>query len=466
MITCFNLRLIALKIIILAGGIFFSGSLRAQNADSVFISRVAHEILNSGVGYEHLRHLTKKIGARLSGSAAITKAEDWGYEVLKQSGADNVFRQEVLTPNWKRGGKDEVLLLQNGKVLKSLSCLALGNSVGSGKNGIKAPVIEVSSFDELEARKDEIKGRIVFYNYPFKNELVRTFEAYSDAAKYRSTGPSRAARYGAVGVVIRSMSHGANNFAHTGGTRYDTAYPKISALALGLEDADWLSRQLQSDKNFQLLLRSYGSFLPDALNYNIIGELKGTVNSDTYITIGGHLDSWDVGEGAHDDGAGIVQTIEVLNVLKKLNYKPRHTLRFVFFANEENGVRGGDKYAELAKKNNEKHLVAIESDAGGFTPRGFSTTGNAIQISKMQQWLPLLFPYGITEIKAGGSGVDIGPLKTVLGTPGIGYIPDSQRYFDLHHAHNDVFEAVNRRELELGAVCMAALIYLLDKYGL
>ncbi|MCH5716758.1 M20/M25/M40 family metallo-hydrolase [Niabella hibiscisoli] len=262
------------------------------------------------------------------------------------------------------------------------------------------------------------------------------------------------------------MSHSVDNIPHTGGTRYDSMYAKIPAVAVGLRDADWLAAELGKNTPVKISLKTNGHFLPDAEGHNIIGELKGTEFPDQYITIGGHLDSWDNCEGAHDDGAGITQTIEVLRTLKALGYKPRHTIRFVLFANEENGARGGDQYAEVAKARNEKHVLAIESDAGGFTPRAFSFNSSDAVFEKVKSWLPLIAPYGCSEFTRGGGGTDIAPLKEQLGTPLCGFLPDSQRYFDIHHASTDTFESVNKRELELGAVNMAALVYLVDKYGL
>ena len=279
-------------------------------------------------------------------------------------------------------------------------------------------------------------------------------------------GASRAAKYGAVGVIVRSMSHSVDNNPHTGATRYDTTYAKIPALAVGLRDADWLSDQIQKNKIISLTIKTNAHFLPDTIGHNVIGELTGSEFPDEIITIGGHLDSWDPAEGAHDDGAGVVHTIEILRAFKALGYKPKHTIRFVLFMNEENGLRGGAKYAEEAKAKNEKHIFALESDAGGFTPRGFSFGGTPEQLKKLQSWVPLLYPYGVYEITNGGGGADIGPLNRTFKTPVAELGPDSQRYFDYHHARNDVFENVNKRELELGAVNMAALIYLIDKYGL
>ena len=361
---------------------------------------------------------------------------------------------------YTENGKRNVLTAK-----KKLDVTALGNSIGTGPKGIMAEVIEVKSFDELENKKDSVKGKIVFYNYKFNPTFINTFESYSDAVQYRGAGPSRAAKYGAIGVIVRSMTHSVDNNPHTGSTRYDSNFAKIPAVAVGLHDADWLDQQLQNGK-VTVLIKTYGHFLPDTIGHNVIGELTGTEFPDQIITVGGHLDSWDLAEGAHDDGAGVVHTMEILRTFKALGYKPKHTIQFVLFMNEENGLRGGTKYAEEAKAKNEKHIFALESDAGGFTPRSFSFGGSDDQLKKVQSWIPLLQPYGVYEIDKGGGGSDIGPISKVSNTPASELIPDSQRYFDYHHARNDVFENVNKRELESGAVNMAAFIYLVDKYGL
>jgi hypothetical protein len=261
------------------------------------------------------------------------------------------------------------------------------------------------------------------------------------------------------------MSHSTDNNPHTGATRYDSAYAKIPAVAIGLQDADWLQEQL-SKADLKITLKTNGYFLPDTIGNNVIGELTGTEFPEQIITVGGHLDSWDNCEGAHDDGAGCVQSIEILRAFKALGYKPKRTIRFVLFANEENGLRGGNKYAEEAKAKGENHILAIESDAGGFTPRGLGFSGSDEQYQKFMSWRELIAPYGCSEFNKGGGGADIGPLNRALKTPMVSLNPDSQRYFDIHHARSDVFEAVNKRELELGAINMAALIYLVDKYGL
>ena len=452
---------------------FVSPVVFAQNEDSVFIRKVSDYILDSGRSYDDLRYLTKQIGARLSGSAGMYKAEKWGLKTMQEAGADKVWLQECGVPHWVRGGKDEakvayVAHTATGKAhIKSLNVLALGNSVGTGKV-LSGQVIEIKSFAELEAKKEQVRGKIVFYNYAFNNKLINTFHAYRDAGIYRSRGPAMAAKYGAKAVMVRSLSHSTDNHPHTGATSYNDSFPKIPAVAIGLQDANWLSEALRG-KRYNVInvsLKTNGKFLPDTIGHNVIAELRGTEFPDEFITIGGHLDSWDAGEGAHDDGAGCVQTIEILRAFKALAYQPKRTIRFVLFANEENGLRGGNKYAEEAKAKGQKHVFAMESDAGGFTPIGFGFSGSDAQYQKVLGWKHILESYSPAQITRGGGGADIGPLQRTLGTPLAGLTPDSQRYFDYHHAANDVFEAVNKRELQLGAINMAAIIYLVDKYGL
>jgi hypothetical protein len=384
---------------------------------------------------------------------------------METAGAQKSWLQECMVPHWVRGGKDQATAFYGkGATKKELDVIALGNSVGSMKP-LRAPVLLINSFEEMDSKAAEVKGKIVFYNYRFNAKLVKTFQAYGDAGRYRREGPSRAAKLGAVGVIVRSMSQSTDNNPHTGSTAYNDSFAKIPAVAIGLQDAEWLSTQAMKGAVSVSLLTG-GKFLPDTIGHNVIGELRGTAFPNEYITIGGHLDSWDNCEGAHDDGAGCVQTIEILRAFKAIGYQPKRTIRFVLFANEENGLRGGTKYAEEAAAKGEKHVFALESDAGGFTPRGFGFTASDAQFDKISAWQKLLLPYGGGELTKGGGGADIGPLNRTQGTALAGLQPDSQRYFDYHHARNDVLEAVNKRELELGAVNMAALIYLVDKYGL
>jgi carboxypeptidase Q len=373
--------------------------------------------------------------------------------------------QKAMIPHWVRGGRDQAAMI-TGKNRQNLAVIALGNSVSTKNGGITAPMILIRDFDELERRKNEIKGKIVFYNHPFNVDFVWTFKAYEEAVPYRVFGASRAAKYGAVGVLVRSMSSSTDNFPHTGAMIYNDSFPKIPILAVGLRDADKLAASAVTRNDMQLFISTSAHSLPDTVGYNIIGEWKGSEFPDQFITVGGHLDSWDPAEGAQDDGAGCVHSIEVLRALKAVGYKPKHTIRVVLFTDEENGGRGAIAYSSEAKSKNEKHIFALESDAGGFTPREFSFKGTESQVALIRPELPLFAPYGVTSFIVNGAGADVDPLNDSTGALAAELIPDSQRYFDYHHAGNDVFENVNKRELELGAINMAALIYLVDKYGL
>lgn len=442
-----------------------AGSVLAQNPDSVAIRRIYNEALSNGKSYEWLRYLTKQIGPRLSGSDGAQKAVDWTKQVMEKEGFDRVFLQEVMVPHWVRGAKEEAYI-HVGKQKTTVPIAALGGSVATAPTGVEAQVIEVKSFPELRALgAEKVKGKIVFFNRPMDPTKLNTFEAYGGAVDQRANGATEAAKLGAVGAIVRSMSNRHDDQPHTGGTRYGTGVPLIPTAAISTNGADLLSRSLTENPSLTFYFKQNCETLPDAKSYNVVGEIKGSEKPDEIIVIGGHLDSWDLAEGAHDDGSGCVQSMDVLRIMKALGIKPKRTLRAVMFMNEENGLRGGIKYADLAKQNNEKTIAAIESDEGGFTPRGFGIVGTSEQRAKAMRWTPLLAPYGLTDIGPGSGGADIGPLAQT-GTVLFGFKPDSQRYFDYHHTPVDRFEAVSQRELELGAASMAALTYLLDQYGL
>jgi carboxypeptidase Q len=444
----------------------FVNTTTAQTTDSVMCKRIANEIFTNGKAYEHLRFLCKQVGPRLSGSPQAAKAVKETYRMMKEMGADTVYLQECMVPHWVRGAKETATLIDaKGKSIP-LNVCALGNSVGTGKKGIKAEVIEIKSFKELETLGlAGVKGKIVFYNFPMNPTNVETFRSYGEAGQFRGRGPSMAAKYGAVGVMVRSLASNIDDYPHTGATNYNDSFPKIPAIAVSTRHAEYVSNALQKSKTLQLFFRTECEMLPDVMSHNVIGEIRGTEFPDEVITVGGHLDSWDLAEGAHDDGAGCVQSMEIIRVYKQLGIKPKRTIRIVMFMNEENGLRGGRKYGDVAKAENKKHIFALESDAGGFTPRAFGFTASTATLEKLRTWLPLFIPYGVYQFNAGGGGADIGPLRP-LGTVLCGLSPDSQRYFDHHHAGNDTFEWVSKRELELGAINMAMLVYLVDQYGL
>lgn len=438
-----------------------------STTDSVIIRKLYSEALTSTESYEHLRYLTKQIGARLSGSPQAAAAVEWSRQLMEKMDLDTVYLQEVMVPHWVRGDK-EVGRVLNSKLVGAvdMNIAALGGSVGTGRQGLSAGVVEVQDFEELEKLgRKKVKGKIVFFNRPFDNTHVYTPLAYGGAVDQRGGGPVAAAKLGAVGVLVRSMTNDIQDVPHTGSTRYEDGVEKIPAAAISTKGAEQLSNLLKDDTDLKFYMRMTPETLPDVLSYNVIGELRGTEKPDEIIVVGGHLDSWDIGEGAHDDGTGCMQAIEVLRLFTELGINPKRTVRAVLFMNEENGLRGGTKYAEVAKAKGEKHIAAIESDAGGFTPRGFGLEGSAAQVAKLKSWAPLLVPYGLTDLGAGHGGADIGPLKGQGTVALIGYKPDSQRYFDYHHTEIDVFENVNRREMQLGAAAMASLVYLISEHG-
>lgn len=421
--------------------------------------------LSSGHTYENLRYLCKEIGNRLSGTPGAAAAVEWTKQLMESYGFDTVYLQPVMVPHWERGGADVVRVVNSRKYgTISLTALALGNTQGTGPNGLLGNVVEVKSIDELKKLGVQVKGKIVFFNGPMDPTIVDAFAAYSGAVGQRSSGAAEAAKLGAIGTLVRSMNNQIDDFAHTGNQRYAPNMPTIPALAISTQDAELLSSLLEDQLDLQLYLESHGEMKSEKLSYNVIGELRGIEKPEEIIAVGGHLDSWDVGEGAHDDGAGCMQGIEVLRLYKQLEWKPKRTLRVVMWMNEENGLRGGQEYARVAKERGEKHIAALESDSGGFLPIGFSSTGTEAQRAKLASWADLLLPYQLWNLQKPGGGADIGPMRD-QGTLLIGLLPDSQRYFKYHHTAADVFEVVDRRELELGAAAMAALVYLIDQEG-
>ncbi|MEO7461802.1 MAG: M28 family peptidase [Ferruginibacter sp.] len=428
--------------------------------------RIADEIMQHSQAYENLRVLCKKVGPRLSGSANALKAVNETAQMLRQAGADSVYLQPCMVTHWVRGNVENCIATTvQGKQLK-LRATALGNSLSNPKGGVRASVVEVKNYDELVALGEKgIKGKIVFYNNPMNPTYINTFRAYGESGIYRRSGPSRAAKLGAVAVLVRSLSSTIDSFPHTGATVYNDSFPKIPAMAISTMDAEWLSREIAAKQVRSMFVQTSCEMLPDVLSYNVVGVLKGRDIPGEYITVGGHLDSWDLAEGANDDGTGCVQSIEIMRSFKALSLRPKRSIHVVMFMNEENGGGGGHAYRDSARTGVGKPIFALESDAGGFTPRAIHFELPEENILKLKAWEPLFRPYGVYELSAGGGGSDISPLKE-LETTLAGLSPDSQRYFYIHHAATDVFEAVSKRELELGAVNMAILTWLVSEYGL
>ena len=378
----------------------------SKDSASFMIKEIYRQSYTELKSYEWLTTLTKDIGPRLSGSEGADKSVQWTKSVLDSMGLDSVWLQEIMVPHWVRGENEQVLAIGKHIRVLNFNALALGNSPGSGIDGVRGEILEVQTLDELREMHDSVvSGKVVFFNRPMDVGLPSTFSAYGGAGDQRVHGPAVAAEKGAVGVV----------------------------------------------------------------SHNVIGEIRGSEFPDEIILVGGHLDSWDVGEGAHDDGAGCMHAMEVLYRMKKLGYRPKRTIRCVLFMNEENGLSGGLKYAQEAIANDEYHLVALESDGGGHTPQGFGcSAGDNVQLdvhlAYMADYFSLLEPYYL-QLQAGGGGADIGPLRPKAGLL-IGLRPDNARYFDYHHAETDVLENVHPRELASGAAAITSFIFLIDQYGI
>jgi hypothetical protein len=440
---------------------------KVNQEDSIMIRKIFDEALVNGQSYEWLRHITKNIGHRLSGSVGAEQAVAYTKEELDKLGLDKVWLQAMMVPKWVRGIKEYAYIETSPGNTTVVNILALGGSTSTPVGGLKAGVVEVQGIDGLKKlSRSDVEGKIVFFNKAMDPRYIQTFGDYGNTVSQRSSGAYEAAKLGAVGVIVRSVTLLEHDQPHTGGMSYrDLPMDQyIPAAAISTVHANVLSRMLKLQPDLQFYFNQTSKMMPDVESHNVIGEIKGSVHPDRIILVGAHLDSWDVGEGAHDDGAGVVQSMEVMRMFKNLNYKPKHTIRVVLFMNEENGTRGARKYAEEVERKNEPHIFGIESDAGGFSPRGFSVTSSEAELKHLQQWQPLFEPYFTDLIIEGFSGVDIRPLEKENNIMA-GLKVDSQRYFDIHHAPTDVFELVSKRELELGGAAMASIIYLIDKYG-
>ncbi|MEX2596745.1 MAG: M20/M25/M40 family metallo-hydrolase [Salibacteraceae bacterium] len=433
--------------------------------DQEVIDELFRLVLTESDVYQWLGDLCLKIGHRLSGSPQADEAVEFSYRLMDSLDL-NPVKQPLMVPVWQRGEKEIGFFKTKSGESAEINVLALGGSVATSEDGLYAPIVEVETWKDLESLgRENIEGKIVFFNEKMDPENIYTFHSYGHCVMHRWAGAVEAAKYGAVGALVRSLNFRIDAFPHTGSMKYEEGIDSIPAAAISTADAEKLSDYLSRGEEVSVLLRQQCKTLDDKESYNVVGEIKGSESPDKVILVGGHLDSWDVGHGAHDDGAGVMQSLAVLELFKKVGYQPKHTIRVVFFMNEENGLRGAKKYAELAEQNDVEHIAAIESDRGGFTPRGFHVEGDEAQLETITSWEAVLEKFGIHQVEEGGSGADIGLLKTDRNVL-IGFVPDSQRYFDHHHSANDTFDTVNKRELELGAASIAALVYLIDKHGI
>ncbi len=446
----------------------------AQDEHAFFIKSIHDYTLESGQCTEWLAHLSDTIGGRLTGSENAEKAVDYTYNLLEgMSIVDEVTKQPCKVPKWVRGNK-EIGNIRWGDPKKGnyeaqkINITSLGNSIATSNRGVIADIVEVHSLDTLEELgKAVLQDKVVFFNRPMDPKKIHTGQAYGEAVDQRVHGASRAAAYGAQAVLVRSVTAQQDDLPHTGVQSYADGVEKIPALAISTNDANTISELLKK-WDVTVYLKNSPEVMDSVISHNVVGEIKGSEFPNEIILVGGHLDSWDLGGGAHDDGSGCVHALQVFETLQALNYKPKRTIRCVMFMNEENGLGGGKAYAKASNEKGEYHMAAIESDAGGFSPRGFGCSGDPSVFKKFlaqaQKFEEFLEPYDL-YIKAGGGGADINPLKSQKGLL-IGLRPDGSRYFDFHHTTADVFENVHPRELKLGAAAMTSLVYLLDQIGL
>jgi carboxypeptidase Q len=411
--------------------------------------RIIGAALTSNKAYERLGHLTDRIGHRLSGSASLERAITWAVAEMKTDGLDNVRAEKVMVPHWVRGEESLEML---SPVTQKLSLLGLGNSVGTPAAGISADAVVVRNFAELDALGERVRGKIVVYNAPFTN--------YGATVQYRLNGASRAARYGAVAALVRSITPTSLQTPHTGAMNYDPAQPKIPVAAITIEGAEQLQRTYDRGDRITLQLKMEAKFLPDAESANVIAELKGTERPDEIVLIGGHYDSWDVGQGAHDDGGSCIAAWEAIRLLKELGLRPRRTIRVVLFTNEENGLRGGNAYRDAHRAELSKHIIAIESDSGIYRPEGFGLAATAPPLvrSNMMEISKLLVGIDSHRIAASGGGADIGPIMRE-GVVGANLDVEGSRYFDIHHTHADTLDKIDPRDLSLVVATMAVMAY-------
>lgn len=455
--------MIRVVVMIFLFGVTAKGQTPTTPYDSV-AQRVFALALTSNASFKTLRELTEGIGHRLSGSPQAAKAVEWSKKKMEEFGFANVRLEPVLVPRWVRGPVEEgVIIPTRQKNLIPVRVTALGGSVGTEREGITAEVVEVKSFEELKVLGARVKGKIVFFNRPMDRGYLQTFEAYGRSVNQRGRGAVEAARYGAVAALVRSMTTRLDDFPHTGAMSYVDSVARIPAAAISTNDAEKLSTLLKNEDNLRVRLTLSCETLPDVESANVVGEIVGSEHPGEVIVVGGHLDSWDKGQGAHDDGAGCVHALEALRLIKALGLTPKRTIRAVMFMNEENGLRGGIAYAAKDRPN-ERHIAAIESDAGGLMPRGFGF-GDSLTLKKLQPFAPAFRFIGADRFTLGGGGADISELMRKR-VPGIGLNVDSHRYFDYHHSDNDTIENVNERELALGSACMAILAFIIAQEGL
>lgn len=411
-------------------------------------ARLIGEATGSTFAWQRLAVLTDTIGNRLSGSAALDRAIQWAVDEMKRDGLENVHTEKVMVPKWVRGNESAEIV---EPAAHQMVMLGLGDSVGTPAGGIQADVLVVHSFEELDARASQARGKIVLFNVPFTN--------YSETVRFRSQGPSRAARHGAVAMFVRAVGPPGLRTPHTGALNYSSDAPKIPAAAITTEDADRLQRMADRGSRIVVRLKMDARFERDVESANVVGEIRGREKPEEVVVIGGHLDSWDVGAGATDDGGGCVVTWEALRIMKKLNLRPRRTVRVVLFTNEENGGRGGQAYRDQHRAELDKHVMMMESDGGVFRPLGFGFSGNETARETVRAIATLLSGIAADQITPGGGGADIGPSVQEAHIPAMSLDVDGSKYFLIHHTPADTIDKIDPVEMAKCAAAVAVMTY-------
>ncbi|MEO5799345.1 MAG: M20/M25/M40 family metallo-hydrolase [Gemmatimonadales bacterium] len=418
--------------------------------------RLLSAALTDTTGYSRLAELTDTFGHRLSGSSSLESAIDWIIARMQADGFDAVRGEPVMVPHWIRGAESATLVAPRRVPLQ---ILGLGGSVGTPTAGITAPVLVVTSFDDLTARASEAKGKIVLFDVPFAADVAPML-AYRTVQPYRSTGAVAAARVGAVAALVRSLTPQSLATPHTGGTRYDPAVPSIPYAAVSVEDAELLHRLQRRGVVPQITLKMEARTEADAPSRNVVAEIRGSERPDEVVVLGGHIDSWDVGQGAMDDGGGSVAAWQALKLIKELGLKPKRTIRVVLWTNEENGTRGGTAYRDTHKAELAQHVAAIESDNGVFRPYGFRFQGSAAGLALAKQIGALLNRIGAGRVEMGDGEADVGPILRE-GVPGFALDVDDAKYFWYHHTEADMMTVIDRDELRKCIATMAVMAYVL-----
>ena len=426
------------------------------------VQSLVREALAKGQAFELLTSLCTTAPHRLSGSPGAQAAVEWAQRTMTELGLQNVRLQPCMVPTWVRGDVQRLTVLAPPSMAgQQLPILALGGSVASPPGGAEGELVEITSWEQIDALgPDALAGKIAFFNRPMDPSLLEYGAAYGGAVDQRGRGAIESSKHGGVAALVRSMTARLDDVPHTGAMRYADGVPQVPAAAVSTRGAERLSAALRGGQAVRVRLELDCRTLPDSPSADVIGELVGREHPEQVVLVGGHLDCWDVGQGAMDDGGGCCQAIEALRLLKSLGLQPRRTIRAVLFMNEENGGRGARAYHEAEQEAGtiDRHVLAIESDGGPFTPRAFTTDANPQALLVLQQIGALLRETGLQEVRQGGGGADIDPL-TADGVIVMGYSPDGQRYFDLHHSERDTLEQISWREINLGAACIAAMAY-------